>query len=154
MSINQRRLRYRQSSRDLYSRHSLASMYFNTTFNSFLHRGVYCQETLASFISSDRHSLPISAIPLTHWCALNTPTPSGVPIVETYDYWGQGIKQASWLCLRVLSIAHWTFGSGFRCSQTTWSKSGGALSRINRVCWCWWRGTSSKSNGKWFAKKC
>jgi hypothetical protein len=88
-------------------------------FQLFAQRGPIWRKFLGLLESPHRHSLLVAVIPLSHRSALNTRKSLGVPIAKNPEDWGQGIVQASWLGLRVLSTAHRESGSGavWQCGE-------------------------------------
>jgi hypothetical protein len=78
-----------------------------------------CRKFLVALEFPDRNSVLVAVIPLSHWSALNTPTSLGVPTAKNPEDLGQGIVQASWLGLRVLSTVHRKSGSGavWQCGE-------------------------------------
>jgi hypothetical protein len=50
---------------------------------------------VVSLESSDRHSLIIAVIPVSHWSALHTPKSLRVPIAKISEGRGKGMVQAS-----------------------------------------------------------
>jgi hypothetical protein len=86
---------------------------FQHNFQLFVtQRYALCRKSLVPLESPDRLSLLVAVIPLSHWSALNIPKSVGVLTAKHPEDLGQGIMQASWMGLRILSIVHQKSGSG------------------------------------------
>jgi hypothetical protein len=81
-------------------------------------RRTLSRKFVLSFKSPDRLSLLVAVMPLSHWSALNITKILGVTTATSPEDWGQGIMQANWLCLHVLSTVHRKSGPGiWQCGE-------------------------------------